>query len=198
MNIKRRDFITLLGGAAAAWPLAARTQQPALPVIGFLSGGVPESFAPYVTAFRKGLAELGYADGQNVAIEYRWAEGDYNRLPALATELARHRVAVIMSSGGLPSARAAKAATSTIPIVYTGGGDPVRLGLVASLNHPGGNLTGVNFLANELGAKRLELLQELVPKVTKIALLVNPSNPNVESDTSDMQEAKTGGGPQSQ
>jgi len=186
--MNRREFIAGLGGAAA-WPLTAGAQQPTIPVIGFLSSGTLGSFAPYVTAFDEGLKEQGYVAGRNVAIEFRWAEGHYDRLPGLAAELVRRRVAVIMSSGGLPAARTAQAATATIPIVYTGGGDPVRLGLVASLNHPGGNLTGVNFLANELGAKRLDLLQGLIPQVTTVALLVNPGNPNAEFETINTQEA---------
>jgi putative tryptophan/tyrosine transport system substrate-binding protein len=187
-GMRRREFVALFGGAAA-WPIAARGQQPTMPVIGFLSSGTPETFAPYVAAFRKGLNETGYVDGQTVAIEYRWAEANYDRLPALSAELVRRPVAVIFASGGVLTAHAAKAATATIPIVYTGGGDPVKLGLVASLNRPSGNITGVNFLANELGAKRLELLQQLVPKATLIGFLVNPRNRNAESETSDMEEA---------
>jgi putative tryptophan/tyrosine transport system substrate-binding protein len=186
--MKRREFIAGLVGAAA-WPIVARAQQPTVPVIGFLSSGTPESFASYIAAFNEGLKEQGYAAGRNVAVEYRWAENHYDRLLDLAAELVRLRAAVIMSSGGLPTARAAKAATATIPIVYTGGGDPVRLGLVASLNHPGGNLTGVNWLANELGAKRLELLQRLIPQVTTVGLLVSPGNPNAEFETIDTQKA---------
>jgi putative tryptophan/tyrosine transport system substrate-binding protein len=187
--MKRRQFITLLGGAAVAWPLAARAQPPAMPVIGFLSSGTPQTFAPYVAAFRKGLNETGHVDGQTVAIEYRWAEANYDRLTALSAELVRRPVAVIFASGGVLTAHAAKAATATIPIVYTGGGDPVKLGLVPSLNRPSGNITGVNFLANELGAKRLELLQQVVPKATLIGFLVNPLGRNAEFETSDMQEA---------
>jgi ABC-type uncharacterized transport system substrate-binding protein len=187
--IRRREFITLLGGAAAAWPLPAGAQHAAMPVIGFLSSGTPETFAPYVAAFRKGLNETGYVDGQTVAIEYRWAEANYDRLPALSAELVRRPVAVIFASGGLVTAHAAKAATATIPIVYTGGGDPVKFGLVASFNRPGGNVTGVNFLINELGAKRLELLQQVAPRATLMGFLVNPLNRNAESETSDMQEA---------
>jgi putative ABC transport system substrate-binding protein len=188
-GMRRREFVALLGGAAAGWPLAAGGQQPTMPVIGFLSSGTPETFAPYVAAFRKGLNETGYVDGQNVAIEYRWAEANYDRLPALSAELVRRPVAVIFASGGLITAHAAKAATATIPIVYTGGGDPVKLGLVASLNRPSGNITGVNFLANELGAKRLELLQQVVPRATLIGFLVNPRNRNAESETGEMEEA---------
>jgi putative ABC transport system substrate-binding protein len=187
--MRRREFITLLGGAAVAWPLAARAQPPAMPVIGFLSSGTPQTFAPYVAAFRKGLNETGHVDGQTVAIEYRWAEANYDRLTALSAELVRRPVAVIFASGGVLTAHAAKAATATIPIVYTGGGDPVKLGLVPSLNRPSGNITGVNFLANELGAKRLELLQQVVPKATLIGFLVNPLGRNAEFETSDMQEA---------
>jgi ABC-type uncharacterized transport system substrate-binding protein len=187
--MQRREFITILGGAAVAWPLVARAQQSAMPVIGFLSSGAPDTFAPYVAAFRKGLNETGYVDGQTVAIEYRWAEANYDRLPALSAELVSRPVAVIFASGGVVTAHAAKAATATIPIVYTGGGDPVKLGLAASLNHPGGNVTGVNFLVNELGAKRLELLRQVVPKTTLIAILVNPRNRNAEFETNEMQEA---------
>jgi putative ABC transport system substrate-binding protein len=187
--MKRREFITLLGGAAVAWPVATRAQPPAMPVIGFLSSGTPQTFAPYVAAFRKGLNETGHVDGQTVAIEYRWAEANYDRLTALSAELVRRPVAVIFASGGVLTAHAAKAATATIPIVYTGGGDPVKLGLVPSLNRPSGNITGVNFLANELGAKRLELLQQVVPKATLIGFLVNPLGRNAEFETSDMQEA---------
>jgi putative ABC transport system substrate-binding protein len=190
--VNRRSFITLMGGAAAtAWPLAARAQQPAVPVIGFLVSFPAESFAPetrpYAASFHRGLSETGYSDGQNVAIEYRWAENQPTRLPILAAELVRRKVAVLAATGGAASALAAKGATTTIPIVFTGGGDPVALGLVASLNRPGGNVTGVTFLANILGAKRLELLNELAPRAGTIGLLVNPNNPNAASDTSDME-----------
>ena len=187
--MRRRDFIIVLAGAMAAWPLAGRAQQKAMPVIGVLSAtSSSTSSGPFMGAFRQGLREAGYVEGQNLAIEYRWAEGHYDRLPALAADLVGRKVDLIMASSP-PSALAAKSATSTIPIVFRSGADPVADGLVASLARPGGNLTGVSFVADELTAKRLELLSELVPRAGVIALLMNPNNATAERVIRDVQEA---------
>src|SRR6516165_1242924 len=186
-QLKRREFITLLGGATAL-SFTARAQQPAMPVIGFLNNGSPDAFAHLTRSFRQGLGETGYVEGQNVAIDFRWAEGQYDRLPAQAAELVRRQVVVIFA-GGPPAAKAAKAATPTIPIVFTTGEDPVQLGLVASLNRPGGNATGVSVVTAELEAKRLGLLHELVPTAAVIASLVNPSYPGTDVQVTSEQAA---------
>jgi ABC-type uncharacterized transport system substrate-binding protein len=187
--MKRREFITLLGGATIAWPRAARAQQPVLPVVGFIRDGSADASVRLAAAFRKGLNEAGYVEGQNVTVEYHWLEGQYDRLPALMADLVRRQVTVIAAPGNVPSL-AAKAATATIPIVFGVGGDPVQLGLVASLARPGGNVTGINFFVQEVVAKRLRLLHDLLPKAVRIAVLLNPGNAVVADGTlRDVQEA---------
>jgi ABC-type uncharacterized transport system substrate-binding protein len=187
--MRRRDFITLIGGVAVSWPIAARAQQTATPVIGFIDPRSPDGMTERLRGFRQGLKDTGHVEGETVAIEYRWAEGQNDRLPALATDLVRRRVAVIVAGAGI-AALAAKTATTTLPIVFSVGEDPVRLGLVASLARPGGNLTGVNLFATELVAKRLELLREFVPAATRVAVLVNPANAaNAETTLKDVEVA---------
>ena len=185
--MRRREFITLVGGAVAGWPLAARAQQPAIPVIGFLNTGSSQSQTYLLAAFRQGLSEADYVEGKNVAIEYRWVEGRYDRLPAMASDLVRRQVAVIAANS--PGAVAAKALTKTIPIVFSTGTDPIASGFVDSLNRPGGNLTGVYFFSADMEAKRMGLLHELVPAATTVAVLLNPTYPNFDVQTKEVQEA---------
>jgi ABC-type uncharacterized transport system substrate-binding protein len=190
MTLQRREFITLLGGAAAAWPITASAQQSALPVVAFVNGGAAGPSARFAGAFRKGLSETGYVEGGNVAVEYHWLEGRYERVTGLVADFVRRRVAVIAAPGSPPAALAAKAASATIPIVFGVGDDPVKLGLVASLARPGGNATGINFFSQEVNAKRLGLLHELVPKAERIAVMINPTNnASAESTLKETQEA---------
>jgi putative tryptophan/tyrosine transport system substrate-binding protein len=188
-DMRRRELIGLLGGAAVAWPLVARAQQPAMPVIGYLNGASSAQFTHLLAAFQKGLSETGYAENRNVAIEYRYADGQYDRLPALAADLVNRQVAVIVATAGTPTIRAAKAATSSVPIVFVIGGDPVTFGIVASLNRPGGNITGVTLIAAETAAKRLGLLLELVPTAAVVGVLANPSNPITKPQLTDLETA---------
>jgi ABC-type uncharacterized transport system substrate-binding protein len=187
--MKRREFITLLGGAGAAWPIAASAQQSAMPVVGYLYSGTPESSERFVAAFRAGLNEVGFFEGRNVAIEFRWAQNDLGRLPELAADLVRRQVAVIATPGSTPATLAAKAATMTIPIVFYSGGDPVQLGLVASFNLPGGNLTGITSMNAELGSKRLGLLHELLPGAARFAVLVQSNSPLTEAFVAEVRAA---------
>jgi putative ABC transport system substrate-binding protein len=193
--MQRRDFITILSGAAV-WPVVASAQQPTMPVIGFLGATSPEGYAPFVGGFLKALREAGFIDGENVAIAYRWAEGQYDRLPELAADLVAKRVSVIVATGGLPPSLAAKQATKTIPIVFTLGSDPVKFGLVASLNRPGGNVTGVSLFAYLLDAKRVELIHQLVPGAVTIALLANPNSPQADAQFADVEAASRSFGQQ--
>ena len=187
--MKRREFIMLLGGAATTWPLAAGAQQPAMPLVGFLGSASPEVYADRIRAFRQGLKEAGYVEGQNVNIEYRWAEADTGRVPELAARFVEEQVAVLVTAGGTSAALAAKAATATVPIVFAIGADPVQIGLVASLNRPGGNVTGATSINVELGPKRLELMRELLPSVSSMALLVNPTTPALAEPSTHITQA---------
>ena len=187
--MKRRDFITLVGGAVAAWPLAARAQQPSIPVVGWLGAATPEVSVASMAAFRRGLSENGFVDGHNVEIEYRWAESRYARLPAMAADLVSRKVDAIVASGQSAAALAAKTATATIPIVFEFGADPIKVGLVPNLNRPGGNVTGITHFSIELNSKRLEILHGLVPATAAIALLVNPDGPTADSVVQETQEA---------
>jgi putative ABC transport system substrate-binding protein len=187
--MKRREFITLFGGTAMTWPLAARAQQPAVPLVGFLCSGTAAAWRPMVAAFLQGMTESGFAEGRDVAIDYRYADGQYDRLPALAADLVGHKVNVIFATGGSAPALAAKASTSTIPIVFETGGDPVKAGLVESLNRPGGNVTGVSWTASALSAKRLDLLHQLVPKAEVVGLVVNPNYPEANLQVGDLKDA---------
>ena len=189
IDLGRRQLLSALGGATIAWALPARAQQAAMPLVGFINGASPDGYAPMLAAFRQGLEEAGFIVGQNVTIEYRWAEGQYKRLPDLANDLVSRRAAVIAATGGPPVALAAKAATKTIPIVFVIAADPIKLGLVSSFNQPDGNATGVSFLTAALGSKRLELILELVPKPVKIAVLMNPNNPTSQSELVEVQAA---------
>jgi putative ABC transport system substrate-binding protein len=186
--MRRREFLMLIGGAAAGWPLAARAQQP-WPLVGFLNGASPETYRFNADSFREGLARSGFVEGRNVRIEERWANGDYQALPALASELVAKGVVVIAATGDVASARAAQAASPTIPVVFTIGADPVRFGLVASLNRPGGHVTGVSLLTSLIGAKRVELLKQVAPKISRVALVMNPSNPSAAAEQADAQDS---------
>jgi putative tryptophan/tyrosine transport system substrate-binding protein len=189
IDIGRREFISVLGGTAAAWPLAARAQKTAMPVIGFLSSASPDGFAPLLFAFREGLNQTGYVEGRNLTIEFGWANGQYDRLPTLASNLVQRQVAVLVAGGGAVAALAAKSATQIIPILFVIGDDPIKYGLVASLNQPGGNITGMTLFISALMAKRLQLLSELMPSKSAIAALVNPKNPNAESEAREIEVA---------
>jgi putative tryptophan/tyrosine transport system substrate-binding protein len=185
--MRRREFITLLGGAAAAWPLAGMAQQASLPLVGFLNSASPDTYRFNADAFREGLTKAGFVEGRNLRIEERWARGDYEALPALAAELVARGVVAIAATGDVASARAAQRASSTVPVVFTIGGDPVRFGLIKSINRPGGHVTGILFNQNVLGAKRVELLREIAPNVSRVALLMNPTNPNVNVEQADAE-----------
>ncbi|MGB7010205.1 MAG: ABC transporter substrate-binding protein, partial [Pseudolabrys sp.] len=187
--MKRRNFLAGLVGTTVAWPLTALAQQPAMPVIGFLNSASPQPFENYVAGFRAGLKETGYVDGQNFAIEFRWAEGHYDQLPEMAADLVRRKVAVLVATGGVPTVLAAKAATTTVPVAFAIGGDPVRFGFVTSLSRPGGNMTGVSLLVTQMETKRLGLLRALVPKAELIAILLNPNNPVATDEMREVQEA---------